>query len=390
MTDRIYGNPDISAEGYVVVDNYFGKPYIDQDEIRESPSPHRFVHGGFENTDTRFAFYFPRAESYRGRMFQPLEGGHGGNEVSFGGGILGEMFQRIALSESLGGYTQSVLALGDGCRTPDFRDVITPTPPPGSATYSRGAADQRAKAFVDYVLRRSPGLLQAHPYFDRLGDSEAEDEFLYSHDFNMIYPLHYLKVPSLPQPGIPADPDAALAFHRNMLKQLQWQRPTERWVGKGVLHQHLMPSLLKTYPDAICFWLHRPPEQYVASLFELLELQYGPFNDGSYKFDPQARLDSLKAGVERYMKLPEFHSSQVHHIPFRKMVADPINTLGGIFEEHGIPFSQAYQQRLKERMASPDFKGDRHGKYHYSLEKFGLTVEQVREMFTEYCAYFDM
>ncbi|MDX1505680.1 MAG: sulfotransferase [Spongiibacter sp.] len=287
-------------------------------------------------------------------------------------------------------FTQSVLALGDGCRTPDFRDVITPTPPPGSATYSRDAADQRAKAFVDYVLRRSPGLLQAHPYFDRLGDSEAEDEFLYSHDFNMIYPLHYLKVPSLPQPGIPADPDAALAFHCNMLKQLQWQRPTERWVGKGVLHQHLMPSLLKTYPDAICFWLHRPPEQYVASLFELLELQYGPFNDGSYKFDPQARLDSLKAGVERYMKLPEFHSSQVHHIPFRKMVADPINTLGGIFEEHGIPFSQAYQQRLKERMASPDFKGDRHGKYHYSLEKFGLTVEQVREMFTEYCAYFDL
>ncbi len=287
-------------------------------------------------------------------------------------------------------FTQSVLALGDGCRTPDFRDVITPTPPPGSVTYSRDAADQRAKAFVDYVLRRSPGLLQAHPYFDRLGDSEAEDEFLYSHDFNMIYPLHYLKVPSLPQPGIPADPDGALAFHRNMLKQLQWQRPTERWVGKGVLHQHLMPSLLKTYPDAICFWLHRPPEQYVASLFELLELQYGPFNDGSYKFDPQARLDSLKAGVERYMKLPEFHSSQVHHIPFRKMVADPINTLGGIFEEHGIPFSQAYQQRLKERMASPDFKGDRHGKYHYSLEKFGLTVEQVREMFTEYCAYFDL
>lgn len=287
-------------------------------------------------------------------------------------------------------FTQSLLALGDGCRTPNFWDVITPTPPPGSAEYSMDGAHQQAKNFVDFVLGRSPGLLQAHPYFDRLGYSEAEDEFLYSHDFNMIYPLHYLKVPSLPQPGIPADPDGALAFHRNMLKQLQWQMPTERWVGKGVLHQHLMPSLLKTYPDAICFWLHRPPEQYVASLFELLELQYGPFNDGAYKFDPQARLDSLKAGVERYMKLPEFHSTQVHHIPFRKMVGDPINTLGGIFEEHGIPFSQGYQQRIKERMASPDFKGDRHGKYEYSLEKFGLTVDHVRDMFSDYCAYFDL
>lgn len=99
-----YGRPAVSADGYKVTDSYFGKPYIDQDEIRERPSPHRFIHGGFENTDTRFAFYFPKTSSYQGRMFQPLEGGHGGNEVTFGGGMLGEMFQRIALSERLGGY----------------------------------------------------------------------------------------------------------------------------------------------------------------------------------------------------------------------------------------------------------------------------------------------
>ncbi|HLS98423.1 MAG: tannase/feruloyl esterase family alpha/beta hydrolase [Porticoccaceae bacterium] len=99
-----YGPAGISAEGYKVTDGYFGKPYIDQDEFRDKPSPHRFIHGGFENTDTRFAFYFPKLSSYRGRMFQPLEGGHGGNEVTFGGGMLGQMFQRIALSERLGGY----------------------------------------------------------------------------------------------------------------------------------------------------------------------------------------------------------------------------------------------------------------------------------------------
>ncbi|MDT7551338.1 MAG: hypothetical protein QOE84_3732 [Actinomycetota bacterium] len=94
----------LDAASYVVTDPFFGAPYIDADEERERPSPHRFVHGGFEGTDTRFAFYFPPAPSYQGRMFQPLEGGHGGNEVTFGGGMLGEMFQRIKLSESLGGY----------------------------------------------------------------------------------------------------------------------------------------------------------------------------------------------------------------------------------------------------------------------------------------------
>jgi hypothetical protein len=37
-------------------------------------------------------------------MFQPLEGGNGGHVVTFGGGVLGEMFQRIAMSARLGGY----------------------------------------------------------------------------------------------------------------------------------------------------------------------------------------------------------------------------------------------------------------------------------------------
>jgi PKD domain-containing protein len=103
-TAAVYGNPQVSADNYQVSDSYFGAAYIDQDEIRDKPSPHRFIHGGFEDTATRFAFYFPAASSYEGRMFQPLEGANGGNEVSFGGGMLGEMFQRIALSERMGGY----------------------------------------------------------------------------------------------------------------------------------------------------------------------------------------------------------------------------------------------------------------------------------------------
>ncbi len=94
----------IDLSGYTVTDAYFGAPYIDIDEPRERPSPHRFIHGGFADSATRFAFYFPPAEQYQGRMFQPLEGGHGGHEVTFGGGVLGEMFQRIALSARLGGY----------------------------------------------------------------------------------------------------------------------------------------------------------------------------------------------------------------------------------------------------------------------------------------------
>ena len=71
----------VDVDGYVVEDDFFGKPYIDVDEERTDPLPHRFVHGGFEGTDTRFTFYFPPAEVYRSRLLHPIEGGLGGAEV---------------------------------------------------------------------------------------------------------------------------------------------------------------------------------------------------------------------------------------------------------------------------------------------------------------------
>lgn len=48
----------------------FQQPYIDIDEWRESPVKHRYVHGGFTGTDTRFSFYLPPKEQYEGRFFQ--------------------------------------------------------------------------------------------------------------------------------------------------------------------------------------------------------------------------------------------------------------------------------------------------------------------------------
>lgn len=51
-------------------DGYLSQPYVDVDELREQPVPHRYVHGGFEGTDSRFSFYFPPVAQYHGRFFQ--------------------------------------------------------------------------------------------------------------------------------------------------------------------------------------------------------------------------------------------------------------------------------------------------------------------------------
>lgn len=55
-----------------VNDSQFSRPYIDVDEWREAPVRHRYIHGGYEGTSSRFSFYFPPEEEFRGRFFQRL------------------------------------------------------------------------------------------------------------------------------------------------------------------------------------------------------------------------------------------------------------------------------------------------------------------------------
>ncbi len=61
-------------------DQYFGPPEFDIDEQRGDPTPHRYVHGSFAGTDTRFSMYFVPASQYEGRFLHWLEGGPGGHE----------------------------------------------------------------------------------------------------------------------------------------------------------------------------------------------------------------------------------------------------------------------------------------------------------------------
>ena len=62
------GAPTFITDG--CVDPRFNQPFVDIDEMRTTPVPHRYVHGGFTGTDARFSFYFPPAGQYDGRFFQ--------------------------------------------------------------------------------------------------------------------------------------------------------------------------------------------------------------------------------------------------------------------------------------------------------------------------------
>src|SRR6202012_1966857 len=80
MPDNLKAATTLDVSGYTPPDKRFGKPFIDVDEWQDGQRKMRYIHGGFENTHTRFSFYFPPKAQYAGRFCQFLEGGAGGRE----------------------------------------------------------------------------------------------------------------------------------------------------------------------------------------------------------------------------------------------------------------------------------------------------------------------
>ena len=69
QTNLVEKSPELTKV-FSTKDTTFKSPYIDIDEWRSTPVKHRYVHGGFTNTKTKFSLYFPTKEQYQGRFFQ--------------------------------------------------------------------------------------------------------------------------------------------------------------------------------------------------------------------------------------------------------------------------------------------------------------------------------
>jgi hypothetical protein len=145
----------IDVSGYRVTDEFFGAAYIDVDEERDLPCPHRHVHGGFDGTDTRFTFYIPPDGVYQGRMYQPLEGGNAGHE-DINAGPIGAAIGRVQMIFRLGGYAVE-------SNMGHIGDVMDPKAGPDPTIYGWRAAAETAR-FSKFVAAQVLGAVPHHSY----------------------------------------------------------------------------------------------------------------------------------------------------------------------------------------------------------------------------------
>jgi len=68
--NNLVSQRDELLKKYKTTDTLFKHPYVDIDEWRDTPVKHRYIHGGFKGSSSKFSFYFPKKDKYQGHFFQ--------------------------------------------------------------------------------------------------------------------------------------------------------------------------------------------------------------------------------------------------------------------------------------------------------------------------------
>lgn len=233
-------------------------------------------------------------------------------------------------------------------------EMMFPCPPPEAATYRTDPRIAKANALVDQWNRVTPTFPSMH---ELAGDVPFEDSAMMAINFMAPTWLDtFGQVPSYDQYIFAQDTGPAFAWHKKVLKLLQWRNPRKRWVLKDPMHLDRMPALLKEYPDAKFVWPHRDPTRALASLVSIIgTIQWSrsdhPFNGVSleYMTDPAITAYRFGAVMEQITSgaIPE---KQIYNLLFRDLVADVVGTVEDMYNHFGIELTEEGRSAMTQYM----------------------------------------
>jgi hypothetical protein len=262
-----------------------------------------------------------------------------------------------------------------------FWEVMYPAPPPGLA----GPHDPRpARADEDWreILRKIPKWLISHPYNDMLGDGLPECERTWAFDFRALTPTAWWRVPLAPVTTLPSDPRAQYRLHKMMLQNCQFGRPSKYWVLKG-FHGQRLQALFEAYPDAHIIWTHRDPVPVIASRIVLVgEIIEAIVGHVDWRAQAVQQLAGARASYGATMSNPLLEDPRIYHVRYTDFVADPVGTIRGFYKYAGAPFTSETEAAMRHYLANN--KGDRYGKFQYSLDVIGEDIDALNAEFEAY------
>lgn len=182
--------------------------------------------------------------------------------------------------------------------------------------------------------------------------------------------------------------------YRNLklnLQFLQWQNgwePGRRWVLKSPPHLLSLLALKQVFPDATLVMTHRHPRASLGSMLSLVRLaqaQSARLVDIDAIRTEWTRI--LTLSTEKFLQACDlFGAEGFVHVPFARMMDDPAGVVRDIYQRADVPFGEASADAVASwNRSNPQHKD---GKHSYDLSDFGLTADDVEELFAAYLARF--
>jgi hypothetical protein len=274
---------------------------------------------------------------------------------------------------------------------PQFRSLRmwesqAPTPPPEAATQHTDPRIAQAEAGLKMLDDMFP-LMKTLYNSEPAAPTECQD--LMGMSFRTFHFDGAVRAPRYLAWLMHCDMRETYAFHRRVLKLLQWHCPPTLWHLKTPVHIFALDALVEAYPNAKFLWSHRDPAKVMASVCSLI--QYVRSWSSDRNDAKELGVEQVESWVEGVNRAMDFRTRQGDErfadVSFADLQTDPVRTLQDSYESLGLTFTDATLHSVT-RWAQGHRPGSR-GSHEYDLADYGLTPEGVRERFADYLAAYD-
>ena len=279
----------------------------------------------------------------------------------------------------------NLLAADPAARSLRFWESQRPTPPPEAASYHTDARIAAADAVLDGLKQAAPELASMH---DDTGWSPTENQDLLGQHFRTLHFEGQGAISSYVQWWLGCDMAPAYRHHRRVLQLLQWRCPPTRWNLKSPPDICHLDAMTAEYPDVRIIWTHRDPAKVLPSVCKLIAVIRALCSE---HVDLQALgraelalwSEAMRRGLLFRRRAGEHAFADVF---MDDLVARPLETVAGVYDRFGLPFTAPAEAAMRAWLAAnPQHK---HGVPRYTLEEFGLSLDEVRGSFREYTQHF--
>ena len=174
----------------------------------------------------------------------------------------------------------------------------------------------------------------------------------------------------------------AYARHKQNLQLVGLNDPEKRWVLKNPSHMTALDALMAVYPDALIVYTHRDPVTCIASSCSLsAETTAGHSDTYVGGVVGHTQLDLWSRAFHAFHDArPAYDQAQFADVAFADLLADPIGTTRGLYEQFGLDWTPEAQTEIAE-IDRESKQGSAKPSHRYDLKDYGLTEDQVRAAF---------